>query len=291
MYDLNLTSTVSDMMWYETDQSQWLVLGTTSGVFFIDITQGNAIPVEIYPDAAYSIAIDSATNILAVGSRNAIHLINLTTGDEIQSLDRSYVLALAFNMDGSLLAAGDGAGQIGVWETDNYNLLYTFETEDDDNGIHDIQFNPEGTILASGHQRFGPHLWDLTQMPITPTVLPGSNALSVAFSSDSVYLAVGRWRSTGDTLQIWDSSTNTITFLSGHEEQTNSVAFGNDENILITGGNDTLVGIWNVNTMQQIASFDSHDDWVISIQFNRDQNLLASASWDGVVLIWGICIE
>ncbi len=67
-----------------------------------------------------------------------------------------------------------------------------------------------------------------------------------------------------------------------------TVTFSLDQNILVTGGMDGKVRIWQVADGKQIHAWQAHDDWIRHVTFSPDGQLIASCSNDRSVKIWKI---
>ena len=105
---------------------------------------------------------------------------------------------------------------------------------------------------------------------------------SVAFPRDGTTLVSGG----GDTVQLWDVTTerNIATFR--HTGWVTSVAFSSDGMTVAAGGGDA-VKLWDVTTQQDIATF-RHTDEVTSVAFSSDGVTLAAGSHDGTVKLWDV---
>ncbi len=288
-YDLGDIGIINKLIWYEADMPS-LFVASTAGLFQLEFADNELTSIQRFADPVFDLALNSNSNVLAFTDGYRVNLLDLDTNDYLSPLEHRFSLALAFSADGEFLASGDSSGLIRIWDTENYDELFTLEAEED-NGVHDLEFNADASVLASSHQRGGVHLWDLGNNPPQLTLLSGNNSLSVAYSSDAQTLASGRWSSIDPTLQIWNFDTETMTFLGGHDQQTNTVDYGNSNNLLVSGGNDGLIKIWDIDDFQQKTTLEGHLDSVVSVQFNHDENLIASIDDSGIIIIWGIPSE
>ena len=65
--------------------------------------------------------------------------------------------------------------------------------------------------------------------------------------------------------------------------------FSPDNKYLISGGEDSAVGVWSLDNKEHIGLLKSqHQSRVVNIIFNSDGKYFASKSEDGVVGIWDI---
>ncbi len=67
-----------------------------------------------------------------------------------------------------------------------------------------------------------------------------------------------------------------------------TVTFSLDQRILVTGGMDGKIRIWQVADGKQIHAWLAHDDWIRHVTFSPDGQLIASCSNDRSVKIWKI---
>jgi WD40 repeat protein len=93
--------------------------------------------------------------------------------------------AMAFSGDGSLLAVGDSAGTIALWDGSGSTLLRTWNTGTP--LVSAIAFSPDGKRLAVGNAAAQGGLWSTGGVRIA--TLPLANEPAFSFSSDGKWLA------------------------------------------------------------------------------------------------------
>lgn len=92
-----------------------------------------------------------------------IQFTDLLTGEKCPvsfSIEKSYQ-ALAFSLDGRYLAAGNGRGEIKLWDTANGDLISKFNAH---GNIQCLAFSPDGKRLASGNLDSSILIWDLENL-------------------------------------------------------------------------------------------------------------------------------
>ncbi|MYD59788.1 MAG: hypothetical protein F4W91_01985 [Gemmatimonadetes bacterium] len=202
--------------------------------------------------------------------------------------------AVAFSPDGQRLAVASG---IGVWIYDVATLrelaLFTGHTS----YIYSVAFSPDGTMLASGSNDQMVKLWNMDKGENIATFHTARSVSSVAFSPDGKILASGSGEWDG-TVKLWDVTTgrNIATLLGRYTGFIYSVAFSPDGTMLASGlFDDTFMGktvdLWNVETRQNIATFEGHTAFVNSIAFSPNGTTLASGSGDGTVKLWDMAMR
>jgi WD40 repeat protein/transcriptional regulator with XRE-family HTH domain len=67
-----------------------------------------------------------------------------------------------------------------------------------------------------------------------------------------------------------------------------SVALSQDDRLLATGDNNCKICLWQLQTGQQLLTFQGHTNWVRSVAFNSDGETLVSGSVDRTVKLWSV---
>ena len=158
--------------------------------------------------------------------------------------------------------------------------------------IFDIEFSPDGKILASGSEDKNVCLWDVgTGNHLATLAGHKDNVLSVAFSPDGKTLASGS--SAG--IHLWDiPSRQQKTLLVGAGSPSPysgtiwTLAFSPDGKTLASGGMDRDVHLWDVEAGEHKIALTGHTDRINSVAFSPDGNTLASSGgWkDKTVRLW-----
>ncbi|MFN7931514.1 MAG: WD40 repeat domain-containing protein [Blastocatellia bacterium] len=74
----------------------------------------------------------------------------------------------------------------------------------------------------------------------------------------------------------------------GHTDVIRSVAFDPQGRILASGGDDTTVKLWDVESGELLKTLDGHQDFVTSVAFDPQGNTLASGSDDCEIKLWDV---
>ena len=114
---------------------------------------------------------------------------------------------------------------------------------------------------------------------------------SAAFSPDGTNLAIG---SGGGVFLHNALTTGYITFFrhtEGNISGNHSVVFSPDGTLLASGSADGTIKLWNVETKENIATFEGHTDRIFSVEFSPDGTLLASGSWDSTIKLWNVATK
>jgi WD40 repeat protein len=247
----------------------------------VEILLAKIMPRE--PVLAIAISADGKT--LASVSENTVYLWDIAAGQQTQRLkaDAEVINAIAFNPNGTLLAAGTSDDSIYVWRVDTGQPFQQLKKHTDD--VNAVAFSPDGQMLATGAGDGTLYLWDLTFWQIHQQ-LEGhiASVNTLAFSPDSQYLASGG----SDTfLYLWDVQTGQKRQdLKGHSDTVTTVQFSPDSQFLASGSWDKTVRVWNVSSGQEIQRFEGHSHNVNTVAFNSTGRILASSAMDNNIRLW-----
>lgn len=206
------------------------------------------------------------------------------------------IYALALTADARVLAVGDTAARISLWDvTDPQTPTALAEDLRGPQGpIQGLSFDPSGNELAAVGLGAGTFRWDVTD-PGDPTDLPLLAAeeitWSVAHSPGGGRIAVG---DDVGRVVLWDVDTPqepvVLTTLTPTDRSVLSVGFSADGRLLAAGSRDGTLHAWdlsdpNAPTAVEIpeAAFES---WINALAFAPDGDHLAVGSSDGQLLLW-----
>lgn len=109
------------------------------------------------------------------------------------------------------------------------------------------------------------------------------NIESVAWSPDGTYIASGDGKG---TIQVWNATTESLSFSIKHANWVSAVAWSPDGKRLATGSHDQMVNIWRTDSGGSLFTFREHKSQVSTLAWSPDGRHIASGSWDGVVMLW-----
>jgi WD40 repeat protein len=215
------------------------------------------------------------------------------------------ILGMAISADGRWLAS-TADKVVKIWDVGSGQERFTLTGHE--LPVQDLAFSPDGRWLASVGRRSGQEqdltsetkLWDLqTAQEIRGLAEPTTPVTSLAFSPDSQHLAgaVGghdrHGRRLPGAVKIWaiPSGKLLLTIPAG-PAPLRGVAYSLDGKRLVTGGEDTLVRVWDAAVVRApLLTLRGHREPVTAVAFSPDGRLLASASWDRTARVWDAKIE
>ena len=189
--------------------------------------------------------------------------------------------------------------------------------------INDMQYSPDGTILAVAGSvgvwlydaetyqelalltRHTPGVGNISFSPDGKTlvstenfddivlwdvatrkqkkVLTNQNSATAMFSPDGTILVSTNFK----TIHLWDARTGDLKHtLTGHILSISSLSFSSDDSTLASGSDDKTIRLWDVTTGAHKTTLVGHTESVSNIAFSPDGKTLVSVSSNKTVYLW-----
>ena len=107
-----------------------------------------------------------------------------------------------------------------------------------------------------------------------------------AYSPNDEFIVSSSWRD--KTLVIWKASSLKKKSETIEVTWVDNAIFNKGSNLIISGGHDDMIKIWDVTTGGLIKQFAGHEDWVYDICLSIDEKYIYSASLDKTIKILDI---
>jgi WD40 repeat protein len=248
-----------------------------------DITSGKEIHSIVNPYDEFSAVVFSPDGkILAAVGRGAITLM----GTEAWKV-RNTILgnttsghSLCFSPDNKILASGDLAGKVFLWDVKTGTEIKNFRAHK--SGIVAVAFDSSGEILLTCGRADSLKTWDMQSgARISSFWLDRFLVHDLALSPDGKIVAAAGM-STPPKLLNEHSGALIKTLAEG--QNTGCIVFSRDSRFLFGCSADSLLCVWNITTGRMIQSTDPKQK-ISNIAVSPDGKILAAASSDQI-LMW-----
>ena len=166
------------------------------------LTQRSLKTLRVQAKWGVRIAFSPDSRTLAVGSDVGVSLLDVETGENIATLQKTPGAAAAFSPDGRMLASRSSDGTK-LWDVSTSKIIMSSRREVEQSGSP-VAFSPDGKMLALGTSRGKIVLLDVkTERNIATRHGHGEAVFSVVFSPDGNILASG---SDDGTALLWKVS-------------------------------------------------------------------------------------
>lgn len=257
----------------------WLWEGGFGGVPTSKL-EGHDAPVK---DVAFS--LDSKM-IATASSDTTVRLWDATSGEAVQvlGLHTDSVNTVVFSADGRWVASAGRDKRVLVVEMGESESIRTLEGHTGE--ITSLTW--VGETLASGGWDKTLRLWDVAEGHERIMIPFEDWVRDLAASPDGRTLAAA---CKDGTVALIDLLTmETMRVLEVHIGGVDAVAFSPDGALLVTGGRDNLVKLWDVQgaTDEPLATLEGHRKPVLTVAFHPSGSFIASGSGDNTVRLWGV---
>ena len=246
---------------------------------------------------------------LTVGTDIGVWVYDVPTGEEMALFTghKGQVSTLAFSSDGKTLASGGFNNPvIQLWDAETGNKLSTLLSTEKRHSTAVLAFSQDNTTLIS-LDRFGKIIhWSVaTGKRLANRSRNVGSYDVVTVSQDGNTFATGNQHG---KIYLWDSTTGRqLASIRGHtqllaslksvlgwtdrppqDEEVRALAFSSDGKMLMSGGENKIVGLWNVEKRTKHATLKGHKAWVTAVGFSTDGKTAASGDAGKVIKLWDV---
>lgn len=202
-------------------------------------------------------------------------LWDVSSGQMLTALAQpSWVSALAFAQDSSLLATGHDDGIVRYWDAAGHHLLHELRLHK--KAISALAFDSEGSVLAAAGEDKIISLWDVTTGKHLGNLEGHTDRIpALAWQPGTRTLVSAGWDSSA---RIWDTQKlQVLMLLNNHAQQVMALAFNPHGNLLASVDSSSRVYIWDFAARRVLRDLKSSDAEMRLLAFSHDGHRLASS--------------
>jgi serine/threonine protein kinase/WD40 repeat protein len=201
----------------------------------------------------------------------------------LKSVESSrFVHSFDLSPDGHTYAVGSQEGETILFDLKDSD--YEILLGDQNDYISDINFSPDGQLIASGSFDQSVSVWEVSTGNLLYTFDFALGNSRLAFSSDSQLLAA-----TGDHLAVWNMDDGRLVFENFELNTADRVVFSPSGEILavyLIEGDLYLLNPITGQTLHVLTA--GREEQPREVLFSDDGKMIVTANWDGLIRIWGI---
>jgi hypothetical protein len=148
----------------------------------------------------------------------------------------------------------------------------------------DAAFHPNGQLLVTVG-RNGVQLWDLTQGTVVKTLSDHANSGRAVWSLDGRHLLVVKKY---EKATVFETEGRRVREWPAPGGEWNAFTLNKDAQWVITGGEDRMLRIRDVQSGKELAAWQGHDSPITALTFSPDGRFLVSGARDGTIRVWDL---
>lgn len=245
-------------------------------VFSLDI----GFPVDriaMSPDGTY----------IACG-HNKIVILNLNTKQIVNSLEghSGVISSLSYSSDGKYIVSTSLTDKtIKIWDTKSGGLVKVLE----DGTWQNYAVFCLGNSLIVSASAVWLKIWNVNSGKLQMTIEKHKSLINSLVASQNGLMILST--STDKIIRLWLPNGDIIKTYKGHNDNVNTAQFNLDENLIISGSQDSAIKIWDKASMKELHTLSGHRWGVKSVAFSPDSQKVLSAGGDGTIRMWDLQCE
>ena len=229
--------------------------------------------------------------LVSGGNDKFVKIWNTKSGAILSSLSGclSSVLDLALPADNKFVLGAGGDHKLYFWEILSGRIRHLLTGHAEKVCAVDISKVSNRTAVSGAHDRTM-KIWDLQRGYAVNTVICHSNCNALRLCSDGSLFCSGHM---DGTLRFWDVRTGKpANEIAAHGQIITSVSISRSGRMVLTSGRDNQHNLFDVRTMEIVASFKAQNhrvssNWSRSC-ISADESYIAAGADSGSVSVWNI---
>lgn len=279
------------------DNSRMIMAATSAGIYFYETT--DLSPKYFFDTTgwltAFSLSQDGAW--VATGDKNGnLAVWNLSDGKQIALIEGQSpeIISVAISPDKTLLASVAENKIISIWDIGTQKLKFSLSKHLHAFRVNKLLFSPDGKYVVSGGDDFKLKLWDVNTGELFREYSADKKINDLSISPDGKLVALALNNSKIEILNF-DGDQNRKLFEAPNKivDSFTSIKFLPSNSLLVSGSENGIVRIWNINgtivwesSGQNMDGSPINQSTIKSIALSDDGSKIATLSIDNSINVW-----
>ena len=150
--------------------------------------------------------------------------------------------------------------------------------------VNVVRWMPDGRRLLTGSTSGEFTLWNGLTFNFETIMQAHESAVRAMAWSHSGHFLISADQN--GTVKYFQSNLNTLQAFTAHTDSARGLAFAPDDSKFVSGGDDSLVKVWDFDSAKQIRELNGHGWDVKCLDWHASKGLLVSGSKDNLVKVW-----
>jgi WD40 repeat protein len=202
---------------------------------------------------------------------------------------KSWVTAVAFSRDQSLLATGQDDGHVHIWDLEHRKALgevgrHQSRNRDEPCSVSALAFSADGSRLASAGEERLIHVWEVPSGKKLGTLEGHTDRIpALAWHPSGKGLISAGWDTTA---RVWDATTfEPIMLLNSHASQVTTLALSQHGGLLACADSSNTVHIWDVTALRTLAVLKGYAGEIKCLAFSPEGERVAAGGEDNLIVV------
>ena len=197
----------------------------------------------------------------AVFRQSKCFVFDLPSNRQVAELAHPEIYGLGLHTDGEQLVTAGWDSIVRIWSVDKEEVIHERKHEllqKGDARMYGVKFSPDQQRIATLNMSSGVSILDLELNALREISLPGRPVYDCfAFSKNGLWLAVGEMGGGATVVDV--HSGEQLWVHKCHENHIYNIEFGPDDRTLLTGGEDGVNYVWDLNQSEISAEADAKE--------------------------------
>jgi WD40 repeat protein len=235
----------------------------------------------------FLIAYLLTTNMLALKAKLALNAKYVPTTDSIfkvaVNFESDVNVRLDITADGSYIISHSDDFLTRIWDPKTGVCICTLAEHE--HPVMVVAFNKQSSLVTITTRTGDISVWNTTTGKRQRNIYITDNSVvnDIIMTADGSKIIAAF---ENNPIFIVDTQKRYVEYELETDDSINTIRLSLNETLLVSGGQDHTVCVWDFLTHERIHVLEGHDDWVIEVKISNDCRRIASISLSNCMIVW-----